>query len=93
MRDDDFDLEPNELGEGLGGTVSAALRPPILDCDTATFDPVEFTQSLHESVGPFLLRRRRGRAQESDGRQFCEPRGRNGTNSLKALLYAALYRS
>ena len=70
MRHDDIDLQPDELGEDFGGTVSAPLRPPILDRDSATLDPIEFTQSLHESVGPFLLGRRRGCAQESDDRQL-----------------------
>ena len=70
MRHDDIDFQPNELGEDLGGTVSAPLCPPILDRDSATLDPIEFAQSLHESVGPLLLGRRRGCAQESDDRQL-----------------------
>src|SRR3954471_8881918 len=70
MSDDDVDLEPDELGEDFGGAFGVSLRPPILDRDSATFNPTEFTQSLYESVSPFLLGRRCGRAQESDGRQF-----------------------
>ena len=62
MRDDDIDLEPDKLGEDLGCSLGAPLRPPIIDRDSATFNPIEFTQSLHESVSPFLLGRRRGRA-------------------------------
>src|SRR5262245_14639675 len=70
MGDYDVDFEPDELGKDVGSTLGATLRPSILDRDVATFNPVEFTQSLHESVGPFLLCRGRGRTQESDGAQF-----------------------
>ena len=38
MRENDIDFLPNELGE----TFAASLRPAILDCDVATFDPAEF---------------------------------------------------
>ena len=49
VRDNDIDLEPDELGRDLGIALDASLRPAILDRDGATFDPAEFAQSLHKS--------------------------------------------
>src|SRR5262249_23418883 len=69
-RDNDIDLEPDELGRDLGVALGATLRPAILDDDVATLDPPKFAQSLHESRNPWGRRRRRGRAQEPDDRQF-----------------------
>ena len=69
-RDDDVDLEPDELGRDLGVALVASLRPAILDRDGATLDPAEFAQSLHKGGGPLAPGRRRGRAQEPDGRQL-----------------------
>ena len=45
-RDDDVDLQPDELGRDLGVALGAALRPAILDRDGAALDPAEFAQSL-----------------------------------------------
>jgi hypothetical protein len=42
VRNDDIDLEPDEFGDDLGGTLEACLRPAILDRDIATFDPAKF---------------------------------------------------
>ena len=69
-RDNDIDLEPDELGRDLGVALGASLRPAILDRDGAALDPAEFAQSLHKSGGPLAPGRRRGRAQEPDGRQL-----------------------
>ena len=52
-RDDDIDLEPDELGRDLGEALDAALRPAILDRDGAALDPAEFAQPLHKSGGPW----------------------------------------
>ena len=52
-RDDDIDLEPDELGRDLGVALGAALRPAILDRDRATLDPAELAQPLHKSGGPW----------------------------------------
>ena len=52
-RDDDIDLEPDELGRDLGEALVASLRPAIPDRDGATLDPAEFAQSLHKSGDPF----------------------------------------
>jgi hypothetical protein len=70
VRDNDIDLEPDELGSDLGHALGTSLRPAMLDCDIATLDPAEFAQSLRKSGGPWARCRRRGRAQEPDGRQF-----------------------
>ena len=69
-RDNDIDLQPDELGRDLGEALVASLRPAILDRDGAALDPAEFAQPLHESGDPLALGRRRGRAQEPDGRQL-----------------------
>jgi hypothetical protein len=70
VRNDDIDLEPNELGDDLGWAIEASLRPAILDRDVAAFDPAKFAQSLHKGGGPLALDRRRIPAQEPDGRQL-----------------------
>ena len=70
VRDNDIDLEPDELGRDLGEALVASLRPAILDRDGATLDPAEFAQPLHKSGDPLALGRRRARAQEPDGRQL-----------------------
>jgi hypothetical protein len=37
-RDNDIDLEPDELGRDLGEALVAPFPPAILDCDIATVD-------------------------------------------------------
>ena len=54
-RDNDIDLEPNELGRDLGEALVATLRPAILDRDSSAFDPAEFAQPLHKGGGPLAL--------------------------------------
>src|SRR5262249_13718862 len=49
--DNDVDLEPDELGCDLAETLSASLRPAVLDCDDTPLNPSEFAQSLHKSAG------------------------------------------
>ena len=46
VRDDDIDLQPDELGCDLAKRSGASLGPAILDRDGATFDPAELAQSL-----------------------------------------------
>jgi hypothetical protein len=69
-RDNDIDLEPDELGRDFCGALIAALGPAILNREVATVDPSEFAEPLHKSGNPLALDRRRG-AQESDGRQLA----------------------
>ena len=70
-RDNDIDLEPDELGRDLGEALVASLRPAILDRDGAALDPAEFAQPLHKGGDPLAPGRRRARAQEPDGRQLA----------------------
>src|SRR5262249_1823244 len=42
-RDNNVDLEPDEVGRDLSEALGAAFRPTILDCDGAALDPIEFT--------------------------------------------------
>jgi hypothetical protein len=52
IRDNDIDLEPDELGRDLGEALVAALRPAILDSDGAALGPPEFAQPLCKSGNP-----------------------------------------
>jgi hypothetical protein len=69
-RDDDIDLEPDELDYDLGKALASPFRPAILDCDGSVLDPAKFAQPLHERGDPRVHCRRRGRPQEPDGRYF-----------------------
>src|SRR5262245_64556795 len=69
-RDDDIDLEPDELGGDLGEAFAASLRPAILDRDVAAFDPAEFVQPLHKGGDRLADHRRRGPAKEPDSWQL-----------------------
>src|SRR5262249_41566443 len=70
LRDYDIDFQPDKLGRDLGRALVAALRPTILDRDSAPLDPPEFAQPLHETGNPLAGGRKRARAPEPDGRQF-----------------------
>src|SRR5215470_1986787 len=70
-RDDDIDLEPDELGGDLGEAFAASLRPAILDRDVAAFDPAEFAQPLHKGGDRLADHRRRGPAKEPDSWQLA----------------------
>src|SRR5262247_4034233 len=70
-RDNDIDLQPDELGRDLGEALVASFPPAILDRDVATVDPAEFAQSLHKCSGPFASSRTRALAQKPDRRQLC----------------------
>src|SRR5262249_1438610 len=52
-RDNDIDLEPDELGCDIGEALAAPLRPAIFDHDRAALDPPEFAQPLHKGGGPW----------------------------------------
>ena len=79
------DLEPDQFGCDFGETLSAALRPAILNCDGAPVDPAEFVQPLHESRSPWRPRGCGRRPQIADGRELPHllrprrerPRGRS----------------
>src|SRR5262249_24587814 len=60
-RDDDIDLEPDELRCDLGKALGAPLSPAILDRDVATLDPTDLAQPLHESGNPWARNRKRVR--------------------------------
>src|SRR5262249_62387285 len=70
-RDNDIDLEPDELGHDFGEALAAPLRPAILDHDRAALDPAEFAQPLHQGGRPWAPRRRYGSPQVPDCRQLC----------------------
>src|SRR5262249_25758686 len=65
----DVDLEPDELGCDLAETLSASLRPAILDCDGTPLDPSELAQSLHKSAGEVNPTCGGAYSQEANGRQ------------------------
>jgi hypothetical protein len=69
-RDNDINLESDELGRDFSEAFSAPIAPAILDRDGAALDPAKFAQPPHESGSPWALSRRRSRAQEPDGRQL-----------------------
>ena len=68
-RDNDIDLEPDELGRAFRVALIAALCPAILNREVATVDPTEFAEPLNKSGNPWALNRRVA-AQESDDRQL-----------------------
>src|SRR5262249_56912321 len=72
VRDNNIDLEPDELGRELGGALVAALRPAIREREVATLNPAEFAQPLHQHGVPLAVRCRRARDKASDGYQFPE---------------------
>jgi hypothetical protein len=45
----------DKLGSGLGGALSAPLRPANFQCDVAPLDPTEFAQFSHKSSGPWAV--------------------------------------
>src|SRR5262245_30184345 len=70
MRDNDVDLLPDKFGSDFGIALRASFRPTILDRDSATLDPAEVPQSLHECSCPWSPARC-VRAQQPDGRQLA----------------------
>lgn len=52
-RDNDVNLQPNELSRYFGEALAAPLRPAILDRDGVTLDPAELVQSLHKGGYPW----------------------------------------
>src|SRR5262245_25427040 len=68
---DDVDFEPDQLGCDLREPLAASLPPPYLDRDVAAVDPTEFAQALHERGKQLAALRRRGCAQEPNGRQLA----------------------
>src|SRR5262245_639327 len=71
MRDNDIDVESDELSEDFGRAVAASFSPAIENAHVATFDPAKLAQPLHESIGPLPLSRSRVRAEKSDRGQSC----------------------
>jgi hypothetical protein len=60
----------DKLRRDLGDAVEVSLQPAIFDCNGATLDPAEFTQSLHKGSRPWPPDRS-VRAQEPNGRQLA----------------------
>src|SRR5262249_12196680 len=73
MRDNDIDIESDELSEDFGRALAAPFPPAIENGHVATFDPAELAQPLDESIGPLPLNRSRSRirAEKSDRGQGC----------------------
>ena len=71
-RDNDIDLEPDELGGDFGEAFAASLRPAILDRDGATFHPTKFVQPLHKGGNRLADHRGRGPAKEPDSSQLWQ---------------------
>src|SRR5262249_6820142 len=69
-RDNDINLEPDELGGERGVMLATPLSPAILDSDRAALGPAEFAQALHERSGPLALGSRRVEAEKPDARQL-----------------------
>jgi hypothetical protein len=69
-RDNDIDLEPNELGRDLSGSVIASFFPAVLNRDVAALDPAEFAKVQQKGIDPLALCRTRAPAQVPDGRQL-----------------------
>src|SRR5262245_38485334 len=71
MRENDIDLKPDEFGGDFGEALAASLCPANLDHEIATVDPTKFAKPLGESGKQQAALRRRGRAQEPNGRQLA----------------------
>jgi hypothetical protein len=69
-RENDVDLEPDELGRELGDPLGASFAPAVLYLNGATLDPAEFAQSVHKGTDPLGLTGTRARAKETDGRHL-----------------------
>jgi hypothetical protein len=55
VRDDDIDLEPDELRRDVGQAFGVPLRPTNLNRHGATLDPTEFAQPLHKGGDPLAI--------------------------------------
>src|SRR5262249_48743099 len=51
-RNNEIDLEPDELGRDLSETLGASLSPAILNGDGSILDPTEFAQPLPDCCAP-----------------------------------------
>jgi hypothetical protein len=51
VRDDDIDLETNELGRDVGESFGVSFRPTIIDRNGAALDPTKFPHPGRKSVG------------------------------------------
>src|SRR5262245_50707593 len=58
VRENNIDLQPDELSRDLGETFAAPVCPMILDRDIAPLKPTKFAQSLHEGGDPLGCDRR-----------------------------------
>ena len=67
MRENNIDLQTDELSRDLGVALRTSFRPAVLDRDIATLKPTKFSEPLHEGGDPLGCDRRRRRAHKSDG--------------------------
>ena len=54
VRDDDVDLEPNQLGCQAGQPLVSALRPPVLDDDVPALDVAEIAKPCRNGLDAAL---------------------------------------
>jgi hypothetical protein len=70
IRDDEIDLQADQLDCHLGEARTASLRPAIFHGDRATLDPAEFAQPLDKGGGQLAPGGRGLRAKEPDDRHL-----------------------
>jgi hypothetical protein len=58
-RNNDINLEPDELGRDLSEALATALRPAILDRNCAPLDPAKFLQPSYKRGNPLAVEGRR----------------------------------
>ena len=68
-RENDIDLEPDELRRHLSSALRPSLSPAIFDRDGAAFDPAELREPAYEGGRPCAPRCSRRPAQNPHGRQ------------------------
>src|SRR5262249_57141958 len=68
-RDDDINLESDELGRDFAVPLGASLNPARFHCHGATIYPAEFAQSLRKVSNPLAVVRTRA-ANKPDGGQL-----------------------
>ena len=73
-RENDIDLEPDELGRNLGEAFGASFRPTIFNSGVAALDPAELAQALHKSDDQRSLRRCCTGTKEADGPRWAAAR-------------------
>src|SRR5262249_12343416 len=73
-RNNEIDLELDELGRNFDEALVASLRPAVLDRNIAILNPTELAQPLQKGSDPLALNQRRRWDHESDRRQLLRAR-------------------